>query len=240
MPNQRHVLIAMLFILFSLPAVSWAECHLNSTKDNCLGPAVYVFANYSYQQDGVLYFHKTIFHQADIRFDEHELLPWISNIAPEHPALKKALTLVQKQYVDLADRLNKVSQGRARILKEFGHNEYTAKKVGIMDQDERDLSAAGLSLAKVSNKFFPAIMPTLTVNGYSSFKDGILYVYDQQSVELAHVVWEQDILIVYDLQGEKQGSFKQQGDKIFAYDANHETLGYIVTQNGKAVFLSQI
>ncbi|MDM8545875.1 hypothetical protein QUF61_05240 [Candidatus Venteria ishoeyi] len=78
-----------------------------------------------------------------------------------------------------------------------------------------------------------------SISGYSSFKDGILYVYNAKGVELAHVVREADILVVYDLQGEKQGSFKQQADKILAYDANDQLVGYIVDQDGKVVFLAR-
>jgi hypothetical protein len=112
-----------------------------------------VFGNYTYGQNGVLYFHKTKFHQGDVRFDENELLPWMQEIA-NHSSLKKALSLIQAQYVDLARRLNLNNKNRAEFQRKFG------KKSPVFDSDERDLSAMGLKLAKLSENFIANIQPT--------------------------------------------------------------------------------
>ncbi|MDM8545877.1 hypothetical protein QUF61_05250 [Candidatus Venteria ishoeyi] len=150
-------LFHLLCICSFLPSIALAECRLNSSEPHCLGPAVHVFANYTYAQEGVLYFHKTVFNQADVRFDEGQLLPWIAKMAQEHAALKKALLLIQKQYVDLAQRLHDLAQGRAGILRDFGAD----ADVSEMDADERNLSAMGIRLSEVSQNFFPAIKPKL-------------------------------------------------------------------------------
>ncbi|GEM_PF-4880025 len=149
-----HKLFYSLCLLW--PFAANAECTLASTEPRCLGPAVFVFAEYTYLQDGVVHFRKDKFTDSTIRFDENALLPWLTTVA-DNETLKKNLSLIQKQYVDLARRLDILYDERAKLIRDFGKPEYAAP----LDEDIRNLSALGARLAKVAKELLPQIEPLL-------------------------------------------------------------------------------
>ncbi len=117
---------------------------------------MFVFAQYTYNHNGVIHFREGAFTQSDIRFNENELLPWLKTIA-EHNSLKKNLVLIQTQYVDLARRLNILYQEREKIVRDFGKESY-AKPI---DENIQNLSALGLRLSTVAKKLIPKLEPLL-------------------------------------------------------------------------------
>lgn len=82
--------------------------------------------------------------------------PWLSEIA-QYESAKQALLLIQRQYVDLAKRLNILTAERAEIVRKFGHDRY----VGPIDENIRKLSALGIKLAETARRFFPALEPKM-------------------------------------------------------------------------------
>ena len=160
-----------LLMLGLVPIAVGATCRLNSSSDDCLGPAVFVFANYTYQEKGWLYFHRNRFTRADNRFNPEvsPLRPWLKLIA-QQPQSKRILESIQKQYVDLARRLKKLQVGRERIMRDFGKPRYVAR----IDENIRKLSANGDRLAQLAARFFPVIEPKLAeLQAYGVLQDAL-------------------------------------------------------------------
>ena len=71
--------------------------------------------------------------------------------------------------------------------------------------------------------------------GFSTIRDGILYVYDDNGAELIRGVLEDQVLVLYDSEGEVQGYFRESGDRILAFDEAGVEIGHIAAAEGGAV-----
>ncbi len=78
-----------------------------------------------------------------------------------------------------------------------------------------------------------------TATGFSTIRDGILYVYDEEGAELIRGVMEENILVLYDDTGEVRGTFKEDGELIVAYGKNGQRVGHIAIEEDRAVYYEE-